>query len=110
MDFFSEKHYRQAQTLRDTFPASDKSLGRLLGEVPYLSDGALNLLESLCSPESREKLDKDFQSGDRVTQGLSAVWNLILLRPANRERCLQIALKVCLSNVVSTKCYFPCIS
>lgn len=82
-----------AQTLRDTFPASDKSLGRLLGEVPYLSDGALKLLESLCSPESREKQDKDFQNGDRVTQGLSAVWNLILLRPANRERCLQIALK-----------------
>lgn len=82
-----------AQTLRDTFPASDKSLGRLLGDVPYLSEGALNLLESLCSPEDMEKRDKDFQSGDRVTQGLSAVWSLILLRPSNRDRCLKIALK-----------------
>ncbi|KAJ0979439.1 hypothetical protein J5N97_014913 [Dioscorea zingiberensis] len=57
----------QAETLRDTFPASDKSLGRLLAEVPYLLDGVLKLLESLCSPENNEKNDKDFQSGDRVT-------------------------------------------
>lgn len=82
-----------AQTLRDTFPASDKSLGKLLGEVPCLSQGALKLLESLCSPENKENHDKDFQSGDRVTQGLSAVWSLILLRPSNRDICLQIALK-----------------
>lgn len=100
---FWAKYCWQAQTLRDTFPASDKSLGRLLGEVPYLSDGALNLLESLCCPESKETNDKDFQSGDRVTQGLSAVWNLILLRPANQDRCLQIALKVC--NIVLMWCY-----
>ncbi|KAJ6837724.1 uncharacterized protein M6B38_323375 [Iris pallida] len=82
-----------AETLRDTFPASDKSLGRLLSEVPYLSDGVLKLLECLCSPESKEKLDKDLQNGDRVTQGLTAVWNLILLRPPTRDRCLQIALQ-----------------
>nr|XP_029120291.1 uncharacterized protein LOC105044609 isoform X2 [Elaeis guineensis] len=81
-----------AETLRDTFPASDKSLSRLLGEVPYLPEGVLKLLERLCSPEN-ERHDKDFQSGDRVTQGLSAVWNLILLRPSNRDRCLQIALQ-----------------
>ncbi|KAJ0979353.1 hypothetical protein J5N97_014827 [Dioscorea zingiberensis] len=82
-----------AETLRDTFPASDKSLGRLLAEVPYLPDGVLKLLESLCSPENNEKNDKDFQSGDRVTQGLSIVWSLILLRPSNRDRCLHIALQ-----------------
>ncbi|XP_026660999.2 symplekin isoform X2 [Phoenix dactylifera] len=81
-----------AETLHDTFPALDKSLSRLLGEVPYLPEGVLKLLERLCSPEN-ERHEKDFQSGDRVTQGLSAVWNLILLRPSNRDRCLQIALQ-----------------
>lgn len=86
--------FLQAQTLRDTFPASDKSLGRLLAEVPFLSEGVLHLLESLCFPENKEGNDKDFQSGDRVTQGLSVVWSLILLRPADRDRCLQIALQV----------------
>ncbi|KAJ8476753.1 hypothetical protein OPV22_020480 [Ensete ventricosum] len=82
-----------AESLRDTFPATDKSLGRLLAEVPYLSEGVLKLLEGLCCPDRSEKHEKDFQSGDRVTQGLSAVWNLILLRPSSRARCLLIALQ-----------------
>ncbi|XP_072974798.1 uncharacterized protein [Typha angustifolia] len=82
-----------AEALRDKFPASDKSLGRLLGDAPYLPEGILKLLQGLCSPESREKYDKDLQSGDRVTQGLSAVWGLILQRPSNRDRCLLIALQ-----------------
>lgn len=76
------------------FPASDKSLGKLLCEIPYLPEGVLKLLEGLCSPGSTEKQDKDIQNGDRVTQGLSAVWNLIMLRPSNRDRCLEIALQV----------------
>lgn len=33
--------------------------------------------------------------GDRVTQGLGTVWNLILGRPPLRHVCLDIALKVC---------------
>ncbi|CAM0151620.1 unnamed protein product [Urochloa decumbens] len=82
-----------AENLRDMFPASDKSLGKLLCEIPYLPEGVLKLLEGLCSPGSNEKQDKDIQSGDRVTQGLSAVWNLIMLRPSNRDRCLEIALQ-----------------
>ncbi|TVU37100.1 hypothetical protein EJB05_10391 [Eragrostis curvula] len=82
-----------AENLRDMFPASDKSLGKLLCEIPYLPDGVLKLLEGLCSPGSTEKQDKDIQSGDRVTQGLSAVWNLIMLRPSSRDRCLEIALQ-----------------
>ncbi|XP_006658175.1 symplekin [Oryza brachyantha] len=82
-----------AENLRDMFPASDKSLGKLLCEIPYLSEGVLKLLEGLCSPGSNDKQDKDLQSGDRVTQGLSAVWNLIMLRPSNRDRCLEIALQ-----------------
>ncbi|ONM61130.1 HEAT repeat-containing protein [Zea mays] len=82
-----------AENLRDMFPASDKSLGKLLCEIPYLPEGVLKLLESLCSPGSNERQDKDIQSGDRVTQGLSAVWNLIMLRPSNRDRCLEIALQ-----------------
>ncbi|KAL5710209.1 hypothetical protein ACHQM5_020801 [Ranunculus cassubicifolius] len=82
-----------AETLRDSFPASDKSLSRLLGEVPYIPKSAFSLLESMCSPGSSEKTDKELQNGDRVTQGLSAVWSLILLRPPIRDVCLKIALQ-----------------
>ncbi|XP_077217666.1 HEAT repeat-containing protein isoform X2 [Tasmannia lanceolata] len=82
-----------AETLRDSFPASDKSLSRLLGEVPYLPKGAFKLLESLCSPISNEKNEKESLKGDRVTQGLSAIWSLILLRPPIRDACLKIALQ-----------------
>ncbi|KAI3939281.1 hypothetical protein MKW92_051353 [Papaver armeniacum] len=82
-----------AETLRDSFPASDKSLSRLFGEVPYLPGPAFKLLESLCSPGSSEITDKETQNGDRVTQGLSAVWSLILQRPPIRDVCLKIALQ-----------------
>ncbi|KAF9596937.1 hypothetical protein IFM89_014516 [Coptis chinensis] len=82
-----------AETLRDSFPASDKSLSRLLGEVPYIPKSAFKLLESLCCPETIEKVDKELQNGDRVTQGLSAVWSLILLRPPIRDVCVKIALQ-----------------
>lgn len=34
--------------------------------------------------------------GDRVTQGLGTVWNLILGRPPLRDLCLDIVLKVSL--------------
>lgn len=84
----------QAETLRDSFPASDKSLSRLLAEVPYLPKSVFTLLECLCSPGNSNKDEKELQSGDRVTQGLSAVWNLILLRPPIRDACLKIALQV----------------
>ncbi|KAK3019013.1 hypothetical protein RJ639_003621 [Escallonia herrerae] len=82
-----------AETLRDSFPASDKSLSRLLGEVPYLPKSVLKLLECLCCPGNSDKDEKEMQNGDRVTQGLSAVWSLILLRPPTRDVCLGIALQ-----------------
>lgn len=82
-----------AETLRDSFPASDKSLSRLLGEVPYLPNSIFELLECLCSPGSGKNDDKELHGGDRVTQGLSTVWSLILLRPPARDACLKIALK-----------------
>lgn len=81
-----------AETLRDSFPPSDKSLSRLLGEAPYLPNSIFSLLESLCSPGNIDKAE-ELQSGDRVTQGLSTVWSLILLRPPIRESCLKIALQ-----------------
>lgn len=84
----------QAETLRDSFPASDKSLSRLLGEVPYLPKSIFEMLEGLCSPSGGDNYEKELPGGDRVTQGLSAVWSLILLRPPIRDACLQIALKV----------------
>ncbi|KAF3331746.1 Symplekin [Carex littledalei] len=84
-----------AKALRDKFPASDKSLNKLFAEVPYLPEGVFKVLEGLCSPSlersNAEKHDKETPSGDRITQGLSCVWSLIVLRPINRDRCLQIA-------------------
>ncbi|KAI3474213.1 hypothetical protein Pfo_029001 [Paulownia fortunei] len=82
-----------AETLRDSFPASDKSLSRLLGEVPYLPKSIFEMLECLCSPGSGDNDDKELHGGDRVTQGLSTVWSMILLRPPIRDACLKIALK-----------------
>ncbi|KAL7095344.1 hypothetical protein ACP275_10G018300 [Erythranthe tilingii] len=82
-----------AETLRDSFPASDKSLSRLLGEVPYLPKSLFAMLESLCCPGSSDNDDKELHGGDRVTQGLSTVWSLMLLRPPIRDACLKIALK-----------------
>ncbi|XP_058214534.1 uncharacterized protein LOC131326009 [Rhododendron vialii] len=81
-----------AETLRDSFPASDKSLSRLLGEAPYLPKSIFKLLECLCCPGSSNK-DGELQTGDRVTQGLSAIWSLILLRPPIRDVCLKVALQ-----------------
>ncbi|XP_031475162.1 uncharacterized protein LOC116247253 isoform X1 [Nymphaea colorata] len=82
-----------AESLRDSFPASDKSLSRLFGEAPYLPKPVFKLLECLCSPGNNEIYSKELKSGDRVTQGLSAVWSLILLRPPIRDVCLKIALQ-----------------
>ncbi|CAJ1948460.1 unnamed protein product [Sphenostylis stenocarpa] len=84
-----------AEALRDSFPPSDKSLSKLLGESPYLSKSVLKILENMCSPGNGDRGEKDLHSlnADRVTQGLSAVWSLILLRPPIRDTCLQIALQ-----------------
>lgn len=90
---FSSFISMQAETLRDSFPASDKSLSRLLGEAPYLPKSIFKLLECLCCPGSSNK-DGELQTGDRVTQGLSAIWSLILLRPPIRDVCLKVALQV----------------
>ncbi|CAH8269709.1 unnamed protein product [Arabidopsis lyrata] len=82
-----------AEALRDSFPPSDKSLSKLLGDSPHLPKSVLKLLESFCCPGSSEEVEKDLQYGDRVTQGLSAVWSLILMRPGIRNDCLNIALQ-----------------
>ncbi|KAF5762617.1 putative armadillo-like helical, symplekin, symplekin/Pta1 [Helianthus annuus] len=78
-----------AEALRDSFPPSDKSLSRLLNEVPYLPKSVVKLLEWLCVPGNSEEV----HSGDRVHQGLSIVWSLILHRPPTRDACLKIALQ-----------------
>lgn len=88
-----------AQTLRDSLPASDKSLSRLLGEVPFLPDAALRILEDLCYAGRFDRDGKEVLSGDRVTQGLSAVWSLILLRPPTRVTCLDIALQSAVHSI-----------
>ncbi|RDX67389.1 Symplekin, partial [Mucuna pruriens] len=84
-----------AEALRDSFPPSDKSLSKLLGESPYLPKSVLKILENMCSPGNGDKGEKELHTlnADRVTQGLSAVWSLILLRPPIRDTCLQIALQ-----------------
>lgn len=78
----------------DSFPASDKSFSKLLGEVPFLPESALKLLDELCYSEVFDSHGKEVRDGERVTQGLGAVWSLILSRPGNRQACLDIALKV----------------
>lgn len=82
----------QAETLRSSFPSSDKSLNRLLCEVPYLPKSIFDLLEDLCCPGASNKDDKF--NAERVRQGLGIVWSLIYLRPPTRDGCLEIALKV----------------
>ncbi|KAJ8453396.1 hypothetical protein Cgig2_008280 [Carnegiea gigantea] len=81
-----------AKSLLDTLPASDKSFSRLLGEAPTLTDSVMRLLENLCCPEGLEQREKNIRD-DRITQGLGAVWSLILGRPLDRQACLDIALK-----------------
>ncbi|CAN0921926.1 Sympk [Linum grandiflorum] len=76
-------------SLLDAFPASDKSFSRLLGEVPFLSESALKLLDDMCYCN----VWKEVRDVERVTQGLGAVWSLIIGRPKDRKACLDIALK-----------------
>ncbi|XP_071924400.1 uncharacterized protein [Coffea arabica] len=78
-----------AKSLLESLPATDKSFSRLLGDVPLLTDSVMKLLDDLCC---ERYLAKD-ASDDRVSQGLGAVWSLILGRPLNRQACLDIALK-----------------
>ena len=78
----------------DSFPASDKSFSKLLGEVPCLPDSAMKLLGELCYSDVTDQHGKDIRDVERVTQGLGAVWSLILGRPRYRQACLDIALKV----------------
>ncbi|KAK8705554.1 hypothetical protein V6N13_049154 [Hibiscus sabdariffa] len=82
-----------SKSLLDTLPASDKSFSRLLGEVPFLPDSALKLLDDLCSSDAFDVTGKEIRDAERVTQGLGVVWSLILGRPNNRQACLGIALK-----------------
>lgn len=82
-----------AKSLLDTLPASDKSFSRLLGEVPLLPDSALKLLDDICYLDVTDHHGEVVRDADRVTQGLGAVWSLILARPLNRHACLNIALK-----------------
>ncbi|KAK4387654.1 Symplekin [Sesamum angolense] len=79
-----------AKSLLGDLPASDKSFSRLLGEVPCIPDSVLGLLGDICT---RSQSGSDGRDGDRVTQGLGAVWSLILGRPGCRKACLDIALK-----------------
>ncbi|XP_011016955.1 PREDICTED: uncharacterized protein LOC105120456 isoform X1 [Populus euphratica] len=82
-----------ARSLLDAFPASDKSFSKLLGEVPFLPESAFKLLDDLCHCDIFDSHEKEVRDGERVTQGLGAVWGLILGRPNNRQAFLDIALK-----------------
>lgn len=81
-----------AKILLDSLPASDKSFSKLLGEAPFLPESALKLLEDLCHLRGYDRAN-DIYDGDRVTQGLGAVWSIVLARPFYRKACLDIALK-----------------
>ncbi|TKW16202.1 hypothetical protein SEVIR_5G284300v4 [Setaria viridis] len=93
----TSKHYEKffislARSLIDSMPASDKSFSKLLCDAPYLPESSFRLLEGLCMSEDNSQQVKD-GDGDRVTQGLGTVWNLILGRPPLRDLCLDIVLK-----------------
>ncbi|PIN15390.1 hypothetical protein CDL12_11968 [Handroanthus impetiginosus] len=79
-----------AKSLLEDLPASDKSFSRLLGEAPHIPESVLRLLYDACTGSHSEP---GGHHGDRVTQGLGAVWSLILGSPVNRQACLDIALK-----------------
>ncbi|XP_047976738.1 uncharacterized protein LOC125218957 isoform X2 [Salvia hispanica] len=79
-----------AKSLLVDLPASNKSFSRLLGEVPHIPDSILGMLDDMCT---KSHSGTDGRDGDRVTQGLGAVWSLILSRPLIRQACLDIALK-----------------
>ncbi|KAJ6810795.1 uncharacterized protein M6B38_104700 [Iris pallida] len=81
-----------ATILLDSLPASDKSFSKLLGEAPFLPESALKLLEDLCHLRGYDRMN-DIYDGDRVIQGLGAVWSIVLARPFYRKACLDIALK-----------------
>ncbi|CAN1289762.1 SYMPK [Linum perenne] len=83
----------KAKSLLDAFPASDKSFSRLLGEVPLLSESTLKLLDDMCCSNVFDSRGKEVRDVERVTQGLGAVWGLIIGRPKERKACLDIALK-----------------
>ncbi|XP_057527015.1 uncharacterized protein LOC130806101 isoform X2 [Amaranthus tricolor] len=91
-----------AKTLLDTLPASDKSFSRLLGEAPMLTDSVMGLLENLCYSNLSNVRGTDSRD-DRITQGLGAVWSLILGRPLNRQACLTIALKCAVHSEDDTR-------
>ncbi|KAK6938037.1 Symplekin C-terminal, partial [Dillenia turbinata] len=82
-----------AKSLLDALPASDKSFSRLLAESPLLPDSALKLLEDLCCSDGFDKRGNGVRDGDRVMQGLGALWGLIVGRPVSRQSCLNIVLK-----------------
>ncbi|KAL8487780.1 hypothetical protein ACS0TY_024198 [Phlomoides rotata] len=79
-----------AKSLLVDLPASNKSFSRLLGEVPCIPASVLGLLDDICT---NSHSGTDGRDGDRITQGLGAVWSLILGRPLVRQACLDIALK-----------------
>lgn len=59
-----------------------------------MPDSALKLVGDLCCADVTDQHGKDIRDVERVTQGLGAVWSLILGRPRYRQACLDIALKV----------------
>ncbi|KAG2409879.1 uncharacterized protein HKW66_Vig0005440 [Vigna angularis] len=55
---------------------------------------SLKILNDLCYSDVIGHDGKVIRDIERVTQGLGAIWSLILGRPQNRQACLGIALKV----------------
>ena len=58
------------------------------------SESALKVLDDLCYSGVIDHQGKVIRDIERVTQGLGAIWSLILGRPQYRQACLDIALKV----------------
>eukprot|EP00252_Welwitschia_mirabilis_P011518 TRINITY_DN25785_c0_g1_i1.p1 TRINITY_DN25785_c0_g1~~TRINITY_DN25785_c0_g1_i1.p1 ORF type:complete len:912 (+),score=186.33 TRINITY_DN25785_c0_g1_i1:161-2737(+) len=81
------------QHLRHSFPSTSKLLERLLVEVPFLPDSVLDILRDMCLSSTMDTDVKETRNLERVTQGLTILWNLILYRQPSRSACLEIALQ-----------------
>ena len=83
----------QAEGLVRSLPHQDRSLQKLICDLPIVPPCLLLLLRTMIGLTPREGPALP-TGGERVTQALTAVWVLIKERPAMRTECLDMALEV----------------
>ena len=91
----------QAEGLVRTLPHQDRSLQKLICDLPLLPPPVLHLLRAMIGLPHQggngaegNETDSVPTGGERVTQALTAVWVVIKERPLMRIECLNMALEV----------------